>query len=237
MIDRVEFVLTWACTGRCKHCSLGDAGNHPEHLEYARLAGLLTRIKSKHPVESVMCFGGEPLLYPDEVCAIFAEAKTAGIPRRQLITNGFFTRNPDKIAAVADKLNRCATEILLSADAFHQETIPLEPAQLFAKHAKHIKLHPAWLVSREDGNPWNQRTREILAQFPGMPVSKGNVVFPRGNALKYLREYFPEALPQVSPYDQKPGHVTSLFVCPNGDVGEAGNVYNDDILEIAKKLR
>jgi hypothetical protein len=32
---------------------------------------------------------------------------------------------------------------LLSVDAFHQETIPLGPVQLFAKHAKHVKLHPA----------------------------------------------------------------------------------------------
>jgi len=215
MINRVEFVLTWACTGQCKHCSVGDRGNKSEHIEYPRLAGMLTRIKSKHPIESVMCFGGESLLYPDDVCAIFEEAKQAGIPRRQLITNGFFTRDADKIAAAADKLNQCATEILLSVDAFHQETIPLEPVQLFAKHAEHLKLHPAWLISREDDNPWNLCTRQILTQFPGLPVSKGNVIFPRGNALKYLREYFPEDLPRRSPYDHVPGdEITCVCVDP-----------------------
>ena len=222
MINRVEFVLTRACTGRCKHCSLGDPPGNPEHIEYPRLAGMLTRIKSKHPIESVMCFGGEPLLYPDDVIAIFEEAKAAGIPRRQLITNGFFTRNAQKIAETADKLNTCATEILLSTDAFHQETIPLEPVRLFAEHAQHVKLHPAWLVSREDDNPWNFRTREVLAQFPGLPVSKGNVVFPRGNALKYLREYFPEDLPQRAPHDQGPGQVTCIGVNPNGDIRAGG---------------
>ena len=83
-LTRVEFVLTRACTGRCKHCALGEIKpeNTREHIEYSRLAGLLTRIKSEHPIESVMCFGGEPLLYPDEACAIFEEAKQAGIPRR-----------------------------------------------------------------------------------------------------------------------------------------------------------
>jgi len=236
-INRVEFVITWACTGRCKHCSIGEHEDISGHIEYARLAGMLTRIKSKYPIESVMCFGGEPLLYPDDVCAIFEEAKQAGIPKRQLITNGFFTHDENKIASVADKLNHCATEILLSVDAFHQETIPIEPVKLFAKYTQHVRLHPAWLVSREDENPWNVRTREILAQFPGVPVGKGNVVFPRGNALKYLREYFPEELPRRSPYDQEPGSFTCISVSPDGDVEGVGNAYTDDILEIVKKLR
>jgi len=214
-ITRVEFVLTWACTGQCKHCSVGEVENKSEHLEYPKLAGLLTRIKQRHPIESVMCFGGEPLLYPDDACAIFEEAKAAETPKRQLITNGFFSKDPARIIATADRLSQCATEILLSVDAFHQETIPLEPVKIFADRVKHLKLHPAWLVSPEDNNPWNVRTREILAQFPGVPVSDGNVVFPRGNALKYFREYFPGELPQRSPYDQAPGEeITCVCVDP-----------------------
>ena len=215
MINRVEFVLTRACTGQCKHCSLGDPPDKPGHIEYARLAGMLTRIKSKHPIESVMCFGGEPLLYSGDVCAIFEEAKRAGIPRRQLITNGFFSRDPAKITEIADKLSQCATEIMLSVDAFHQETIPIEPVKAFADKAQHVKLHPAWLESSIAQNPWNERTREILAEFPGLPVSRGNVIFPRGNALKYFREYFPEDLPQRAPHDHVPGEeITCICVDP-----------------------
>ncbi|MCL2495372.1 MAG: radical SAM protein [Oscillospiraceae bacterium] len=253
MINRVEFIITWACTGRCKHCSshptesadsagppVGAHENKREHIEYARLAGLLTRVKSEHPVESVMCFGGEPLLHPDEVCAIFEEAKAAGIPKRQLITSGYFTRDASKIAAIADKLGECATDILLSVDAFHQETIPLEPVQAFAERAKHVTLHPAWLVSADNENEWNLRTREVLACFPGLPVGDGNVVFPRGNALQYFREYFPEELPLRSPYDQEPGQATCVCVNPNGDVwamGTIGNAYRDDVLEILASLQ
>ena len=234
-LDRVEFVMTLACTGRCRHCSV-ETKRGPAHIEHGRLGGMLAKLARAYPIQSVMCFGGEPLLYPDEVRAIFEEAKAAKIPRRQLITNGFFSRNPAKIASVADKLNTCATEILLSADAFHQETIPLGPVQVFAGRAKHLKLHPAWLVSPEDGNPWNVQTREVLAQFPGVPVSEGNVVFPRGNALRYLRAYFPPDPPAVSPYDQSPEHVTSIGVEPNGGVTAAGqaigNAYREDILDI-----
>ena len=127
---------------------------------------------------------------------------------------------------------------MLSVDAFHQETIPIEPVRLFARHAQHLKLHPAWLVSLEDKNPWNVRTREILAQFPGLPVSKGNVIFPRGNALQHFREYFPEDLPQTSPYDQTPGHITCISVNPNGSISAGGEIlgsaYTDDILELLR---
>jgi len=220
MINRVEFIVTWACTGQCRHCSVGPQEDTKTRLAYETIAGRLTELKQEHPIESVMCFGGEPLLCPDTVVAIFEEAKAAGIPRRQLITNGFFTKDPDKIISVADKLNACATEILLSVDGFHQEAIPLERVQAFAGSAKHVKLHPAWLVSCEDDNIWNKRTHEALAQFPGLPVTKGNVVFPRGNALKHLREYFPEELPRRSPYDQEPGHVTCISVMPDGTITE-----------------
>jgi len=238
-INRVEFVVTRACTGRCKHCSLGvsealgigESEQSNEHIQYDKLAGLITKLKSKLPIESVMCFGGEPLLHAEEVSAILREAKEAGVHKRELITNGFFSRDPARIIAVAERLNEFDTGIGLSVDAFHQETIPLEPLQIFAKHARNLVLHPAWLVSPEDDNPWNVRTREILAQFGGLPVSNGNVIFFGGNARKYLSEYFTEDSRQVSEYIGQP----SLCIVPNGDVfgpdGKLGNAYRDDILE------
>jgi len=234
-LDRVEFVMTWACTGRCKHCSLGVREDASEHVEYGRLKGMLAQLAGAYPIRSVMCFGGEPLLYPEEVCAIFEEARAAGIFRRQLITNGFFSRDTARIREVAEQLNECATEIALSVDAFHQESIPLEPVQVFAKYAKRVKVHPAWLVSETDDNPYNRKTREILAQFD-LPVSSGNVVFPRGNALKYLAEYFPPELPAVSPYDETAESVTRIGINPNGDVKAAGqvigNAYREGVLDI-----
>ena len=63
-------------------------------------------------------------------------------------------------------------DLLLSADAFHQESIPLETVKRFALAAKEcgtpVRLSPAWLVSREDENPYNRKTREILAAFADM---------------------------------------------------------------------
>jgi len=225
-LKRVEFVITWDCTGRCKHCSLGEPKNTGAHIEYAKLAGVLMRLASLYSIESVMCFGGEPLLHPIEVFAILDEAKRTGIPRRQIITNGFFGHNSDRIKDTARQCNEFATDVLLSVDAFHQETIPLKPVREFAGQLNRVRLHPAWLVNENDDNPYNARTREILAQFDGMPVSSGNEIFPAGNALKHLAEYFDGSSPP-NPYKQSPDRVTTISIRPNGDIMAAGQIIGN----------
>ena len=127
-------------------------------------------------------------------------------------------------------------------DAFHQESIPLEPVKLFAESAVRsnipIRLSPAWLVSMQDDNPYNIRTREILKEFAplGIPIGSGNVIFPSGNALKYLGEYFAETADCANPYDDDPCDIRTLSFAPNGDVLH-GNVYHTDILTILKSYQ
>ena len=95
-----------------------------------------------------------------------------------------------------------------------------------------MHLQPAWLVSEWDDNVYNRKTREILDAFSDMqiPVSQGNVVFPEGNALKYLSEYFAGELPE-NPYIEDPHNVKCISFEPNGNV-LCGNVYERDIIEI-----
>jgi hypothetical protein len=127
-------------------------------------------------------------------------------------------------------------DLLLSVDAFHQETIPLDTVKAFAAQAKRygipMRLSRAWLVSRTDDNPYNRKTREILASFADMdiPTGEGNIVFPEGNALKYLSEYFTDVRP-VNPYEEDPRDVRCISFSPNGDV-LGGNVYREGVMEI-----
>jgi len=164
-------------------------------------------------------------------------AKELNIPKRQVITNGYFSKNADKIYEVAERLAACGVnDLLLSVDAFHQETIPLDVVKQFAAEAKKcgipIRLQPAWLVSATDDNPYNRKTREILDSFANLEISvnQGNIIFPEGNALKYLAEYFTDELPE-NPYVEDPRDVRCVSFSPNGDV-LGGNVYRQDILDI-----
>ena len=132
--------------------------------------------------------------------------------------------------------------LLLSVDAFHQETIPLDTVMYFAECAVRagipVKLQPAWLVSPEDMNPYNEKTREIIRAFEHLhiPTNQGNVIFPSGNALKYLREYFDENAKPFSPYEEDPEDIRTVSFDANGDVLN-GNVYKTDILELIREYR
>ena len=238
-LNKIEFVVTYACTGRCKHCSEGDHTSCGERIDPTIAADAVRKITAEYDIETVMTFGGEPLLYTDAVERIMSAAKELNIPNRQVITNGYFSKNADKIREVAQRLAACGVnDLLLSVDAFHQETIPLHVVKMFAAEAKKcgipIRLSPAWLVSVTDDNPYNKKTRGILDSFADLelPIGEGNVIFPEGNALKYLAEYFTDKLPE-NPYAEDPRNVRCVSFEPNGDV-LGGNVYERDIMEIIK---
>ena len=241
-LEKIEFVVTYACTGRCKHCSEGDHASCGKRIDPAVAADAVRKIAAEYDIKTVMTFGGEPLLYPETVYAVMDVAKELNIRKRQVITNGYFTKNAAKIAEVAARLAECGVnDLLLSADAFHQEFIPLEPVRTFALEAKRagvpIRIQPAWLVSKDDENPYNVRTKEILAEFSalGFDESDGNVIFPEGNALKYFSEYFTDVLPE-NPYVEDPADVRCVSFDPDGAV-LGGNVYENDIMEIIEKYK
>ncbi len=242
-LEKIEFVVTMACTGKCKHCSEGNHDGLSGHIDAEAAADAVRKISSRYSIKTVMTFGGEPLLYPETVCTIHRTALDLGIARRQLITNGYFSNKPDKIEAVARKLKDSGVnDLLLSVDAFHQEYIPLEPVFHFAECAVGagipILLQPAWLVSPEDPNPYNRRTREVIQYFDPLHISagQGNVVFPSGNALKYLAEYFNEHETASNPYEEDPEDIRTISFGPDGDVLN-GNVYQTDILEMMEKYK
>ncbi len=160
-LNRIECIVTMACTGRCRHCSEGSHESFKDHL------------------------------------------------------NGS------------------------AVDSFHQETIPLEPVYYFAKCIRsmgiNIEINPAWLVSEEDNNPYNVKTREILKVFQddGFMLANGNVIWPEGNARIYLSEYFDLSVPYENPYDDDPADIRALSFEPDGTVLNMN--FNDkniiDILE------
>jgi hypothetical protein len=112
---------------------------------------------------------------------------------------------------------------------------------IFAKEAKTcglpIHLQPAWLVSKDDDNTYNRKTREIIESFSALeiPEADGNVIFPEGNALKYFAEYFKDTISK-NPYIDDPYDVRCVSFLPNGDV-LGNNVYGCDIIEIMKNYR
>ena len=241
-LNRIEFVVTMACTGNCKHCSQGEHRS-TDKLDKTLSADAVRKIANEYNIESVMTFGGEPLLCADTVFAIHKAAADMGIPHRQLITNGYFSKDIAKIRAVAQSLSECGVnDILLSVDAFHQETIPLKIVKAFAKTVSEtgtkIRVQPAWLVSKTHDNPYNNRTREILAEFNNMGIAtnEGNIIFPMGNALKYLGDYLRPQAENENPYWEDPADVKAICFSANGDI-LGSNIYKKNIMDILTEYK
>lgn len=241
-LNRIEFVVTMACSGKCKHCSQGSHISSG-HIDADKAEQAIYDICKNYKIKSLMTFGGEPLLYPETVCRIHSSAKQMNVEQRDLITNGYFSKDANRINDVAHMLAESGVKnICLSVDAFHQETIPLEYVKQFAKavldEGVSIHTHPAWLVSSDDDNPYNMKTREILKKFSAMGIeqSNGNVIFPGGNALKYLGEYFEDNVEFYNPYIENPKDIRTVSFSANGDVLN-GNIYQNNIIDIMNKYK
>ena len=85
-LNRIEFVVTMTCSGRCKHCSQGSHISN-EHIDDVKAEQAIYDICSHYNIDSLMTFGGEPLLYPETVCKIHSAARKMNIAQRELITN------------------------------------------------------------------------------------------------------------------------------------------------------
>jgi len=253
-LNRIEFVITDACSGRCKHCSNAERLDKNGSVDADAAVIAVKKLAKRFAIDSIMTFGGEPLLFADTVCKIHAAARDCGISKRQLITNGFFSKDNQKIDDVAKAL--CVSgvnDVLLSVDVFHQEFIPLEPVMQFAKallrhNVPSLRVHPAWVVNEENENPYNTETRRLLKLFEDMSIraSDGNNIFPSGNALKYLSEYFAPSekldlsvLCGSAPYTSRLDEIDCINISPNGNIEECsitiGNIYTDDVLDIVDR--
>ena len=96
-LERIEFVVTDSCSGKCKHCSNGERLDKSGSVNADSAVHAIEQLTKRFKIESVMTFGGEPLLFADTVCRIHTAARDCGVTKRQLITNGFFTNDSKKL--------------------------------------------------------------------------------------------------------------------------------------------
>lgn len=242
-LNKIEFPVTYLCTGRCRHCSEADK-TFKGHISGDKAAEVITKVSEIYGVEQVLLFGGEPLLFPEECYKMFHAAKKSSVKKLTVITNGWFSKDVDYNCSVAEKLVESGcNRVLISVDAFHQETIPLEPVVIFAQKLESlqkgiVKTNPAWIKGRGALNGFDSETSRILKRFSDIGISEasGNVVFPAGNALKYLSEFFEPNKRYINPYEEDPQDLRTLSVDPDGSV-LGGNIYQEDISDILSRYK
>ena len=254
IVRRIEFPVTHLCSGKCAHCyATKHREGLPKHIDKSLAVDIVGKVSQKYNVESVMTFGGEPLLFPEIVCSIHKEATKSGIPSREVITNGYWSNDVKKIRRIARNLAECGVnDIHVSVDAFHQEHIPLNTVRKAVESCLEVGIediawNPCWVISQDDDNTYNRKTISVLKELDDLPVrlSKGNILEPDGLALINLREFLPqrEKMPAGEcgdmPYTEPLDSVTSISVEPDGRIAvcnefHIGNAHKNDIPDILK---
>ena len=87
-------------------------------------------------------------------------------------------------------------------------------------------------------NVEQKKTKKIISEFEDLniPQAKGNVIFPNGNAVKYLSDYFDKNKEYINPYEENPIDVRTISFSENGDVLN-GNIYEKSIMEIIEEYK
>jgi MoaA/NifB/PqqE/SkfB family radical SAM enzyme len=254
VVDRLEFIVTYLCNSKCSHCQLGEeekGKRFPSHVDKDKAVEIIRKVGRTYAPKSIMTFGGESLLYPEIVCAIHEQAKKVGIPIRVVITNGLWATKARKIQEIAHNLAKSGVnEVSISVDGFHQEFIPLNIVKKAAKSLieagiERVSWNPCWVVSKDDDNEYNRRTKTILQKLRNLHVeeSEGNSVQPKGRALSSLTEFLPQRTPVPKgkcgemPYTEKLDSVKTISVEPDGRIAVCedfyiGNAFESDIIDI-----
>ena len=256
VVDRIEFVVTYLCNSKCRHCLLGEERRSelfPSHLDKDKAVEIVRKVSTAYSPRSVMTFGGEPLLHPDVVYAIHKEAKERGIPVREVLTNGFWSTKPEQIRRIAGSLAESGVnDVSISVDCFHQEFVPLKiveeaAASLVEAGIERVSWNPCWVVSKNHDNEYNRRTKSILKRLCHLNVeeSEGNILQPEGKAQSYLAEFLPPrtSLPKEKcgeiPYTEALDSVKAISIEPDGRVAVCknfyvGNAFQKDITSILR---
>jgi len=174
-----------------------------------------------------------------------------GIPVRDVITNGFWSGKTEEIQEIANNLVKCGVnEVSISVDCFHQEFVTLEIVKKAAESLvkagmAHVSWNPCWVVSKDDDNPYNQKTKAILAELKNLPIEdgEGNVTQPEGRATLWLKDFLPRKtrVPKGKcgdiPYTEQLDSIKAICVEPDGRIAVCkefyiGNASETDIIDI-----
>jgi hypothetical protein len=195
----VDLLLTFRCPSQCKHCVYKAGPNRSGHMSRDDIQRWLSELKTSQPLEGLTVHGGEPTVYFDTLCFALHSAKQLEIPKRGIITNGYWATTDQTAQNRLLKLKRAGlTRITFSVDSFHQEFIPFKNVHKGIEAASSIGFNHIWVDSQflELEHPTNdydiktQKMLDALTDLKNIEISKYQVDF-EGRAAETLAELVP----------------------------------------------
>ncbi len=199
----ISVLVTYDCNAACPHCFFRCQKDSPT-LPPDMLADALASLRQ--PLRWLHFTGGEVLLVPDALWSLLEAARAHHRYDIGIATNGWWGQSPRRATAIVQRLQQAGVNgVCLSADHFHQLTIPVEDLTNAARAVVKSGLtRHSWLVCSlldddyADAERLNEKSRAIateVATASGLTVAEISVR-PLGRSARLSRQDdLPAALP------------------------------------------
>jgi MoaA/NifB/PqqE/SkfB family radical SAM enzyme len=116
--------LTNKCNIECRHCCVSSGPRESSHLSLTEILPQVAELVGNGTVRALHVSGGEPFLYRDDVHEIAEVGAQANIPVA-INTNGFWATDISRARRLLKGMPGIS-QIILSADEYHLDYLPLE---------------------------------------------------------------------------------------------------------------
>lgn len=126
-LKSIVILVTMDCNCSCDHCFYFPRNDNHAHIDPDLIDDALESISDQHNIKTVHFAGGEPFFYYDVMVECIKRCKNHGIDYFSVSTNGAWANEPEVVREKVDHLHELGVNSIgVSADSFHQRTIPLE---------------------------------------------------------------------------------------------------------------
>jgi pyruvate-formate lyase-activating enzyme len=139
-IQMVNFRFTYHCNIACRHC-YNNSGPHrkAERIPLETMLEIVAQMPETG-IRRLNLSGGEPFLYQDDVLALVAAGRAAGLDVISIYTNGFWASTDERAARILERLEqrgfmrKSGDHIKVSGGVYHQEFIAFDRILILARN-------------------------------------------------------------------------------------------------------
>jgi len=178
-LSGITWLLSYRCNLSCRHCFF-DVDGPLQLLDHELARKALASLKQVEPLAWQHVSGGEPLLFERELHGLLEVLQASGSKTIGVATNGFWADSPQRAKLTVSQLKkRGVNGLCLSADGYHQQSVPLDhvrtaAGQVFAqglgKHSFVVHCYP----TGEEPTVVSDHFAIPLAPVPVRKIGKGS---------------------------------------------------------------
>jgi molybdenum cofactor biosynthesis enzyme MoaA len=124
--EEIGLCYSLRCPSNCRICGTSSWPSHPETMAFNKAYDYIKQVSQVPSIKLIGFTGGEPFLFFRDISKLMEYARSLGLISK-VATNAFWAKTAKIALTKLKQLKANGLEILaISADAYHQEFIPIE---------------------------------------------------------------------------------------------------------------